>query len=329
MNSPKYALKVGIFVFAALVVLAILLLSFSKGLTLFKPSYRLHVVMRNMAGLKPKAGVMMAGVPIGSVENIELGRDGRTVNITIKILEKYKIYPDANIHIDALGFLGDQYIEITPTKNEGHPLEDGSTVTGVEPFNLQEAVRSTSSLLESAREMMKSLDQAITNINRTILSDQTLTNFGLAISNLEMVTADAVLIASNAQTLLSTNTPAINGAVSNLQAASQKLTNIADDVSTTIIRNTNKVSEIMTNLRDTSTNLLAISQEYRAGKGIIPTLFTNSQMRDDLSAVMTNVNQLAANLSLFSSNLNQQGVWRMLWKPKAPKAEPPEGKHGK
>src|SRR5437588_238820 len=105
MNSPRFEVKVGIFVFAALLVLAVLLLNFSKGLSFFKPTYELHVVMHNMAGLKPKAGVMMAGVPIGTVESTELGKDGRTVNITVKILEKHKIFSDAKFHIDALGFL--------------------------------------------------------------------------------------------------------------------------------------------------------------------------------------------------------------------------------
>ena len=42
---------------------------------------------------------------------------------------------------------------------------------------MQEAVRSISGLVDQARKTMKDLDQAITNVNRTVLSDQYLDQF--------------------------------------------------------------------------------------------------------------------------------------------------------
>jgi hypothetical protein len=35
--------------------------------------------------------------------------------------------------------------------------------------------------------------------------------------------------------------------------------------------------------------------------------------------------QIARNLSVTSSNLNQLGLWRLLWKPRAAPASPPPG----
>ena len=108
--------------------------------------------------------------------------DGRSVDITVDILAKYQIRTERRFHIDALGFLGDQYIEVTPAEEAWQPtwrrcLTNGDTVMGESPFNMQEAVRSVSGLLDQARKPLQDLDQAITNVNHTVLADDTLTNF--------------------------------------------------------------------------------------------------------------------------------------------------------
>jgi len=321
-KNSRFEWKVGLFVFVGLTLLALLMLNFSKGLTLFQPAYDLKLTMASVAGLKPKADVMMAGVPIGKVVDTQLSPDGRSVIIRLRILQKYKIFHDAHFRIESLGFLGDQYVEIMPTKNEDGVWKDGDIVTGEEPFNLQEAVRSTSSLLDQAKKTMAGLDQSITNLNRSLLSQETLTNFGLAISNLSSVTESAVKMAQEVEGLLHTNTPPINAAVTNLHLFSQKLNTMADQLGETISSNRNDVTEAVKNFRDTSANLKQLSADLQGGKGVAGTLLKDEHLKMEMSSVVSNANALSANLSLFTSNLNQQGLWRMLWKPKTPPPTP-------
>jgi phospholipid/cholesterol/gamma-HCH transport system substrate-binding protein len=119
MNDTRIELKVGFFVAVGLALLAVLVLSFSRGLTLFNSSYQLRLILPSAAGLKPTADVMMAGVPIGKASELALLPDGRSVQVTVSILSKYKIRTNAVFHVDALGFLGDQYIEVTPFDQPG------------------------------------------------------------------------------------------------------------------------------------------------------------------------------------------------------------------
>src|ERR1035441_8898060 len=119
MNDSRFGLKVGLFVSVGIVLLALLILNFSKGSTLGQSTYKLRVILPNAAGLKPTADVMMAGVPIGKVSSIDLADNGKSVEITVIILAKYKIRKDAKFHIDALGFLGDQYVEVSAPTDRG------------------------------------------------------------------------------------------------------------------------------------------------------------------------------------------------------------------
>jgi phospholipid/cholesterol/gamma-HCH transport system substrate-binding protein len=316
MNESRFVMKVGVFVFSGLVLIALLILNFSKGITLFQSTYQLHVMMPTVAGLKPSADVMMAGVIIGKVARTELAPDGKSVNITIKVLSKFKIRKDATIHIDSLGFLGDQYIAVTPLSSDAPLLSDGATVQGEAPFDMQEAVRSTSGLLEQARGTLKDLDQAITNVNRTVLAEETLTNFSGAISNLESVTTEALHMANQIETLLSTNTPPVTAAISSLDTFSKKLNTMADRLDQVITNNSGEVGEAVKNFRDASASFKQVAADLQAGKGLAGGLLKDEQMKVQVAALLSNANDMASNFSTFGSNLNQRGVWSMLWKPK-------------
>ena len=60
MNESRWAVKVGLFVLIGLVLMAALLVKFSKSGALFTPTYTIELVTRNVAGLKPGASVLMA-----------------------------------------------------------------------------------------------------------------------------------------------------------------------------------------------------------------------------------------------------------------------------
>src|SRR2546426_3335593 len=117
MTKPHLESKVGLFVFIGLVLLAVLLLQFSKGTTFFRPTYKLLLRAGDVGGLKTRASVLMAGVQVGSVADIKLGPQGTNVTITLKIYSQYEIHKDARFLIEQSGFLGDKYVAIMPTKN--------------------------------------------------------------------------------------------------------------------------------------------------------------------------------------------------------------------
>src|SRR5580658_2286763 len=195
MKDSRIELKVGFFVAVGLALLAVLVLSFSRGLTLFDSTYRLRILLPNAAGLKPTADVMMAGVPIGKASELELLPDGRSVAVTVSILSKYKIRTNAVFHVDSLGFLGDQYIEVTPSTNlVAVYWQHGDVVQGESPFNMQEAVRSVADLMDQAKKTVADLDHAINTVNGTLLSEQSMSNLSVALSNVNAMTGVTVKV---------------------------------------------------------------------------------------------------------------------------------------
>jgi phospholipid/cholesterol/gamma-HCH transport system substrate-binding protein len=302
---------------AGLALLAVLVLSFSRGNTLFDRTYHLRILLPSAAGLKPTADVMMSGVPIGKATDLELMPDGRSVAVNVIILAKYKIRTNALVQIDALGFLGDQYLAVTPSTNmEAGYWRDGAVVRGESPFNMQEAVRSVAGLLAQAKKTMADLDLAINNINRTVLSDQSLSNVSLTLSNLQSMTTLVRATAQGANDLIHSNAPAVGAAVTNLRSFSEKLNLMAADLDRLVATNRPAVDEAIQNLRDTAASFKQVAADLEAGKGLAGGLLKDEEMKAEAASLITNANAVAAAFATFGNNLNQRGIWRMLWKPK-------------
>ena len=128
MDKSRLEIKVGLFVFIGLALLAVILIQFSKSTSLWRGSYELRLHAANVGGIKPRAGVLLAGVQVGSVTQIQLAPDDKSVTMTLKIYNEFPIYHDAHFVIEQSGFLGDQFVSVIPTTNAPPLLADGADV---------------------------------------------------------------------------------------------------------------------------------------------------------------------------------------------------------
>ena len=91
MNEKRYATRVGLFLVMGLVLIAVLMLSFSRGIGAFKPKYEVQMRTRSVSGLRANSAVFLAGVQIGNVRSIELDPAGKSVLVRLEILKHYPL----------------------------------------------------------------------------------------------------------------------------------------------------------------------------------------------------------------------------------------------
>jgi ABC-type transporter Mla subunit MlaD len=318
MEKSRLETKVGLFVFIGLTLLAVLLIQFSKGTSLFRGTYTLRLHAENVGGLKQRASVLLAGVQVGTVSEIELAPDGKSVTILLRIYKEDKIYHDARFVVQQSGFLGDQYVAIIPTTNSPPLLQDGSEVECEAPFNLQEVARSASGFIQRIDDTAKKLDAAVGDVRRYVLNEETLTNLSVAINNLRNFTDQATGTVASLNALVATNGTQINLAVSNVVFFSQDLISLSDATQGLITTNGAEISAAVKNVETATETLNKLMDDLQSGKGLAGTLLKNQELS-------TNVQVMAANLAVASSNLNRLGLWRFLWHRELPPTNaPPE-----
>jgi phospholipid/cholesterol/gamma-HCH transport system substrate-binding protein len=315
MDKSRLEIKVGLFVLIGLVLLAIVAVQFSKGTSLFRSNYELRLRAVNVGGIKKSAGVLLAGVQVGSVSEVKLAEDGKSVLIRLRIYNDFKIYHDARFVIEQAGFLGDQYVSVIPTTNSLPYLEDGAEVPCQEPFNLQEVARSTAGFIQRIDDTTKKLDASVSDLRRVVLNEQTLTNFAIAIGNTRAISEQALSTVNGINALVATNADQVNAAVSNAVFFSQELTQLAASANSLLATNGANVSLAVSNLTASAETLKQLMDDLQSGKGLAGTILQNGRLA-------TNFQAIAENLSVTTSNLNRVGLWGILWSHKTPAANP-------
>jgi phospholipid/cholesterol/gamma-HCH transport system substrate-binding protein len=317
MNKSRLEWKVGLFVFIGLVLLAALLLAFSKGLTFFRPHYDILLNAATVSGLKPRAQVLMSGVQVGTVSDIQLSPDGKSVNIDLRIYQQYHIYKDARFVIEASGFLGDQYVAILPTKNEGPVFGPGGGAAKAEaPLDMQEMARSAAGFLVHIDSAATNINNALSDARRTVLSAQALTNLSATFDNFHRASERAQFIVDNVNALVESNRPSITVSVSNLLYFSDQINQAASAVRELVATNSPEIDAAVKNIESSTATLKALLEGVQEGKGLAGKLLENEQ-------VAANVTRIVDNLSITTSNLNRLGLWRILWRPKTPGTNAP------
>jgi phospholipid/cholesterol/gamma-HCH transport system substrate-binding protein len=310
METSNKAFKVGVFVLMALTLFAILILNISKSAGPWTPQIRVTVESTEVGGLTTGAKVMMSGVPVGHVESIDLAADGRKVLVRCAILKRYRIFKDAQFFIQQSGFLGDQYLSIVPTKNEGAVLEDGSLVTAQPPFDLQEAARSAAGLLQRLDATAAKLDSAVTRVDRVLLAEGALRDLTNGFASFRRLSEGAELALVEVREVIRTNSPAVGVTLSNLTEFSASLRAVGTNVNGILDANKGVVELTLSNLAEASGDVKAFTSEVRSGQGLVGGL-----MRDE--GMKVQAQQILGNFTVLSSNLSRFGI---LHKPKPVKA---------
>jgi phospholipid/cholesterol/gamma-HCH transport system substrate-binding protein len=313
MSKSRLEWKVGLFMFISLVVLAALLLQFGKGTNFFRPTKIILLRAPNVGGLKIRAQVLMAGVQVGSVSDIKLGPQGTNVTISLKIYSKYEVHKDARFALETAGFLGDQYVAIMPTKNQGDVFHDQEVAEAEAPFNIQEVARSAGGFLRRIEETADRLNDAIADIRRLALNDQTLTNLAIAVGNLRTLSERAITTVDDLNALVTSNAPALSTSGSNLVVFTRQLTNFGGDLTQLVDTNAPTLNAAVRNIESSTIMLKDLLADIQAGKGLAGNLLQNPELS-------TNVSLIVSNLSITSSNLNRLGLWGILWQHKPKKS---------
>lgn len=115
---------------------------------------RIRVYFHHSAGLREKAPLVVAGVPIGEIESIEtvrhggsnpLGGDvGSVAVVAIEEGEAWKVAQSAEIFVSSRGILSEKYLEVAPPPGDpGPPVAEGTELLAADPPSLDTVLQRT------------------------------------------------------------------------------------------------------------------------------------------------------------------------------------------
>ncbi|KPK97092.1 MAG: hypothetical protein AMJ95_10990 [Omnitrophica WOR_2 bacterium SM23_72] len=159
-GKTKLEMKVGVFVFIGLILLAIFILSIG-GFKTWTSGYRIHFIFNFVNGVKLGAPVRFAGVDVGVVKDIKFILPAEEpvtkVDIDCWVKREVMIPVDSTVWVNTLGLLGEKYVEVMPGEDYSNVLSDNQQLIGEDPVPMQEVT-------ELARNIGNNIDVIIEKI---------------------------------------------------------------------------------------------------------------------------------------------------------------------
>lgn len=140
MKKISVEMTVGIFVLIGIVCVGYLTVRLGKMELLGSNYYTLNARFTSAAGLKSGARVEIAGVQVGTVNDISLDLEGQMALVTLSIRKKIAISEYDVAAIKTSGLIGDKYVSISPGGAD-EILAAGDEITDTQaPVDLEELI---------------------------------------------------------------------------------------------------------------------------------------------------------------------------------------------
>lgn len=195
MKKGGNEFKVGLLVVLSICILLVILYK-TGDIQLKKEGYAIDAVFTFAAGINKNSPVRLAGVEVGSVQDIRLSYDDATnVVLTLWLNKGVKINSGARVYVSTLGLMGEKYIEITPGPKDMPFLEAGSTILGEDPFKMEWFTEKGETLAMDLENTLAEIRKLSANIDSMVVGnrsevDNIMANLEVTSENIKALSGD-------------------------------------------------------------------------------------------------------------------------------------------
>ncbi|MEO9003960.1 MAG: MlaD family protein [Ginsengibacter sp.] len=284
----------------AIIAIGLLVIGFNflKGKSVFKTDRIVYAVYQDVQGLAKSNPVMINGLQIGRIVNLDGGQDMKRIVVTVSLSRDVNI-PDNSLAVINPNLLGSPTLEIK-LGNAGNYLKNGDTLlTTLSTGAFDEALKLINPVLYEVKNAVKSLDSVLTTIT-SVFDTRTNNNIQSILSNVNLATASFVTTSESLQHMMDSQNGALAKSLNNVNSFTANLNSNNKKVDS-ILENSKvfsqKLSEI--DLSKTLDTLNAAINSFKAGAekinskdGSLGLLLNDKSLYDNLESTTNKINIL-------------------------------------
>ncbi len=164
-KNINHKVKLGIFISLGIAVFIFAIYFIGEKQQLFRSTFRLSGVFKDVAGLQAGNNVRLSGINVGTVENVSIVSD-TSVKVVILIDESTRefIRKDAIASIGSEGLMGNKVLIISPGTGGEKTIENYDVMATTQPTDIDEIMKSLKKTIENTSSITGDLAKISTNI---------------------------------------------------------------------------------------------------------------------------------------------------------------------
>ncbi len=287
-------LKLGVLTIVALVVAAVTIFSVMGSRGFFWQRYSLKTRFPNVAGLKPGSPVRVAGVEVGSVDDVEL--DGGEVDVVFEVNKsvRSRITSDSRAVLGSVSLLGLSSVDITAATTGAPIAEWGYVPSGKTAPALSDVTTEASEGIDQLTGLIKDMRAGKGTVGKLMTQDALYNELQQFVSAAGDVTR--TIRSGRGSVGKFINDPkianALEGSLTNLETLTRRIN--AGEGSLGKLLNDDTFARSLTGATD---NLRTLTDHLNSGEGTAGKLITDPALYNQLKS-------LADRLDLLTKRLN-------------------------
>jgi len=247
--------------------------------------YTIYAGFGRAVGLNPEAQVLLAGVPIGHVE--EVVNDGTGVTVSLVIQDGVKIPRGSSVTIGQPGIMGDKFVIITPSSSTDF-YTGGDYLYGADEMGMD-------TMFTELNKMIIQVEAMLTSINNIVGAPGFQTSMIQLVVNMEHMTAHLDGLTATLEQMAAENRGDLHEMLANMNTMSANLAQTTASVER-IMTNLESVGadpQTAENLKKTLTNITETSERMlRIAEGI-ESVAGDKQTQEDARALIHNARTMS------------------------------------
>jgi phospholipid/cholesterol/gamma-HCH transport system substrate-binding protein len=276
MARANEEIKVGVVVAVSALLFLVALVFVGGANLLRKKKIEYTAFFQFAGGLEPGSLVRFGGFKVGTIESTSLDpKDSTRIRVILQVDAGTPVRTNSKARISSLGFLGENYLEVSAGTRDAAPLPAGSEIPTVEIVQLADVFNNVNNITVNATKLVNDLDDRVLALSDN--ANQLIKNLNEVVSPENKEHFSSVL--ANSDGMLKESRPHMEKTLANLETVSGKMgptmdnlngihdtllrlqTSLADaerminDLDDTLGANRGNLDETLENIRATSENL--------------------------------------------------------------------------
>ncbi len=276
---------------AAFFVLSTILLfifgfNFLKGSSLLDKQKTIYAVYDEVDGLLVGANVMINGLSIGNVTELDFLANSTKILVTLKVKDKLNFSSKSTASIYETGVLGGLAISIDPIFERESIVKTGDTLNSSVRPGLTELInRQIEPLSRQLQSTITSVDSIFTGASNVLnrqTQEEIKESINVLTSAIKAINNSSIIIE---KTLTDKNTQ-INNTIDNFEKISSSLSEVSDEL------NSFGLSDLLTNLEVSVDGISSIVNKLESDNSTIGKLINEDEVYNNLNSSIESLNSL-------------------------------------
>jgi phospholipid/cholesterol/gamma-HCH transport system substrate-binding protein len=296
---------------------------FGKGQRFGPKGIRLYLTMKDATGLAPMGRVHMAGIAVGSIQEIGLSKDGRA-RIQIQINPGVVLHKDAAVAKQTATLLSEPFLAMSPGATGQPELKDGDEIVNViEPRGMDQ-------ILTTVGEISDNVNQVTKSMAASLGTEEGKDQMKAILRNIEQATAQLALIAAeNRQSLRTTfrniedistmAKPRAAKILGNVESTTTKIDRIVDEnredlrgITRGARESVDRFQKSATPLESALQHIDSITGRIDRGEGTVGRLTKDEALIDEIQGTAEGLNDVVGGISRLQTIVSLRSDYNFL-----------------